>query len=370
MNTLNTQQLWQDLQQQGLVVGELPPVSLASSPWYIRLMQGVAGWLGALFLFGFVGFALSDILKSAGLSITFGLLICALAFFIFRWAQDSDFATQFGLAVSIAGQAVFIFGLFELFKADSLPAFSDSFSFPIFFSIFVFQALLALFVPNTIHRVFTSWSAVLALTFALNQIGIYGVGTGIIALSFALIWSNESIWAMHSKLWQPIGYGLALALVQNEVLHFFSRELWELSGHPNPSGLMHYASFISTAFVVFTFLWAVKKLLDRENILLSNPTAQVAIVAALLLGVLSFVAHGMATSLLILLLGFATGNRVLMGLGLLALGGFISHYYYLLQNTLMFKSMVLAITGILLLSIRFGLQKYFPLTDSKEKSDA
>jgi hypothetical protein len=363
MNTLNTQQLWQNLQQQGLVTGDLPPANLSLTPWYIRVMQGIAGWIGALFLFVFVGFALTDILKSAELSITFGLLICAAAFFIFRWGQDSDFASQFGLAVSIAGQGVFIFGLFALFK-------NDSFVLLPLFSIFVFQALLALFIPNAIHRVFTSWSAVLALSFALNALGIYGVSTGIIALSFVLIWSNESLWAVHGKLWRPIGYGLALALVQNEVLHFFSREIWDISGHPNPSALMLYAPFISTVLVVFTFLWVVKRLLDREKILLNNPVAQVAIAAALLLGILSFVAQGMATALLILLLGFATGNRVLMGLGLIALGGFISHYYYQLNNTLLFKSLVLALSGAVLLSVRFALQKYFPFIDSKESDHA
>jgi hypothetical protein len=361
MNTLSTQQLWLDLQHQGLVVGELPPASPFFSPWYIRVMQGIAGWIGALFLFGFIGFALEEVIKSAESSIILGLLICVVAFFIFRWAQDNDFVTQFGLAVSIAGQGLFIWGLFETFKADFSP---------VFFSIFVFQALLALLVANAIHRVFTSWSAVLALSFALNALGIYGVSTGIIALSFAIIWSNESIWAMHGKLWRPIGYGLALALVQNEVLHFFSHEIWELSRHPNPSALMLYAPFISTAFVVLTFLWVVKRLLNREEILLSNPVAQVAIVAAVLLGVLSFVAQGMVTALLILLLGFATGNRVLMGLGLIALGGFISHYYYQLNNTLLFKSLVLALSGALLLAVRFALQKYFPLIDSKENDHA
>jgi hypothetical protein len=361
MNTLSAQQLWQDLQQQGLVVGELPPASLFSSPWYIRVMQGVAGWIGALFLFGFIGFALEEVIKSAESSIILGLLICVVAFFIFRWAKDNDFVTQFGLAVSIAGQGLFIFGLFETFKTDF---------FPVFFSVFVFQALLALFIANAIHRVFTSWSAVLALSFALNALGIYGIATGIIAISFAIIWSSESIWAMHGKLWRPIGYGLALALVQNEVLHFFSREIWDISGHPNPSALMLYAPFISTAFVVFTFLWVIKRLLNREEILLNNPVAQVAIVAALLLGMLSFVAHGMATALLILLLGFATGNRVLMGLGLIALGGFISHYYYQLNNTLLFKSLVLALSGAVLLAVRFALQKYFPLINHKENDHA
>jgi hypothetical protein len=286
-----------------------------------------------------------------------------VAFFIFRWWQDSDFATQFGLAVSIAGQGVFIFGLFELLKDDSLVLLA-------LFGMFLFQILLALFIPNAIHRVLTSWSAALTLTFLLNIFGIYGVSTGLTALCFALIWSNESIWAVHGKVWRPIGYGLTLALLQNEVLHFFSAELSDVWEHPNPDGLMHYAPFISTAFVVFTFLWVVKKLLARENIPLNSPVALVAIVAVLLLGVLSFFAQGIVTALLILLLGFATGNRVLMGLGLIALIGFISHYYYLLNHTLLFKSLVLALSGAVLLAVRFALQKYFPVIDAQENDHA
>jgi uncharacterized membrane protein len=175
---------------------------------------------------------------------------------------------------------------------------------------------------------------------------------------------------MRGKLWRPIGYGLALALVQNEVLHFFSRDILELWNHAETGWLMRHAAIISTSLATLTFLWVVKRLLDREKILLSNPVAQVAIVAALLLGMLSFVAQGMATALLILLLGFATGNRVLMGLGLIALGGFISHYYYQLNNTLLFKSLVLALSGTVLLAVRFALQKYFPLIDSKENDHA
>ena len=51
----SAQQLWQQLQQQGLVTGDMPPLSNVNSPWYVRVMLGVAGWIGALFLLGFVG---------------------------------------------------------------------------------------------------------------------------------------------------------------------------------------------------------------------------------------------------------------------------------------------------------------------------
>lgn len=351
MSTLTTQKLWQQLQQQDLVVGDMPPASDLASPWYVRVMLGVAGWIGASFLFGFVGVGFEWVIKSPEASMLFGIAGCAAAFAIFRMAQHNDFANQFGLAVSMAGQGLFIFGLFDAFKTES---------FIVYFIIFAFQSVLAILIPNFIHRVLVSWSAMLALTFALFRLDIVGIASCIAAVGFSIIWTNESCWAKHGTRWRPIGYGLALALLQIETMNFFVYELWDMWIHTEPSWWIRHSPLISTTLVTLTFLWVVKRLLDREAILLSSHIGIIAIGAALLLGALSFVAHGMTTALLILLLGFATGNRLLMGLGLLALGGFISHYYYQLQHTLLFKSMVLAGSGAVLLMVRIGLQKYLP----------
>lgn len=357
----SAQQLWQQLQQQGLVTGDMPPASEVNSPWYVRVMLGVAGWIGALFLLGFVGAVFEEIIDSTAASLFLGLCTCATAFGIFHWLKESDFGTQFGLAVSLSGQGLVMTGLFNAFDTDTAL---------IGFIIFAFQALLALLIPNAIHRVITSGSAMLALTFTLMSLNIYGFSAGIAAVGFAIIWSHEAYWAERGKLWRPIGYGLALALVQIETLNFFATELREIWSHSEPSWLVLHAPMIATALVTLTFLSVVKQQLDKETILLSSPVGKIAMSAALLLGALSFVAQGMATALLILLLGFTSSNRLLMGLGLLALGGFMSHYYYQLQDTLLFKSMVLTISGFVLLSIRFGLQKYFPFDESKEKTNA
>lgn len=354
MNSVPT--LWQQLQQQGLVIGGMPAASEKHTPWYVRVMLGVAGWIGALFLLGFIGVGFEAIIKSAEASIIVGLIICVAAYGLFRWLGNSDFGAQFGLAVSMAGQGLFMFGLLDGFHSDTAV---------VGFIIFVFQALLALFIPNSIHRTLTSWSAMLALTYALMRLDIHGFASGMVAVGFTIIWSHETLWAMRGTLWRPIGYGLALALLQIETLNFFGFEIWRLWSTGEPGWLIRYAPMIGTVLVTMTFLWVVKRLLDREAISLDSHVGMIAFAAALLFGVLSLFAHGLTTALLILLLGFATGNRLLMGLGLLALGGFMSHYYYQLQNTLLFKSLVLIISGAVLLAIRFALHKYFPLAEKE-----
>ncbi len=67
-----------------------------------------------------------------------------------------------------------------------------------------------------------------------------------------------------------------------------------------------------------------------------------------------------------LLLQIASGSRLLIGIGLLALGGFASHAYYQLEHTLLVKSMVLAATAMLLLAGRLALQLWLPSTNAGE----
>jgi hypothetical protein len=260
----------------------------------------------------------------------------------------------------MAGQALFIIGLLNAFNMDTTTT---------GFIVFAFQALLAVLVPNTVHRVLTSWSAMLAFTFALMSLGIYGIASGIAAIGIAVINLHEQRWFAYNKILRPIGYGLVLALLQIDTVYFFLVELRSLWSSAS-SEFIRYSPLVGTSLVALTLLWVVKQLLDKENIALNDRVARLAIAAALVLSVLSLFAHGMVTALLILLLGFATGNRILMGLGLLALLGFMSHYYYQLQLTLLFKSMVLAVSGLLLLAVWQGLQKYFPCADNKEISNA
>lgn len=95
-----------------------------------------------------------------------------------------------------------------------------------------------------------------------------------------------------------------------------------------------------------------------------------ALASAAAVTVASFEAPGISIALMIVLLGFAHGNRVLAGLGVTALLGCVSAYYYLLETTLLVKSMTLGATGAVLLLAREALARWFLTEAEVETSGA
>ena len=59
-----------------------------------------------------------------------------------------------------------------------------------------------------------------------------------------------------------------------------------------------------------------------------------------------------------MLLGFSNGNRLLVGAGIVALGFYMGAYYYLLHATLLEKSVVLLVTGLVLLGARWVILRH------------
>jgi uncharacterized membrane protein len=95
-------------------------------------------------------------------------------------------------------------------------------------------------------------------------------------------------------------------------------------------------------------------LLKRTAWALREPRTVVALIAgAAVIGAASIKAPGIAGGLTIAVLGFANGNRMLVGLGVAALLLYVSSYYYLLDATLLLKSGVLVATGVALLAARW-----------------
>lgn len=355
MNAMNREDLWQRLQQQGLVEGDMPLSSTSSAPWYVRVMMGAAGWIGALFLLGFVGAGFAFVMKSAAASMLLGALCCGAAFAVFRAARDNDFASQFGLAISLAGQAMFIAGVFNAARFESAGA---------YVAIAVFEAVLAGLMPNAIHRTLAAGGAMLALAFALERLGMQFATPAIAAVTFVLVWLDVRRWAIGGAVWRPVGYGLALALLLIESMRLFdSHGFFWTTQRPG----MPYGGMIGSLLTTAVLLWATLQLLAREKCAPSSGAGSAALLVAVLASLLSVAAPGLASALLILLLGVSCGNRILIGLGLCGLLGFVSHYYYQLQSTLLVKSAVLAATGLALLAARLALHRSYPQLATEEK---
>jgi hypothetical protein len=351
MSAMDRQGLWARLREAGLTEGDAPAVSEAHSPWFVRVMLGIAGWIGALFLLGFVGVGFAMVVKNAAASFAVGAAVCAGAAFLFRSAPRSDFMGQFGLAASLAGQALMTYAQARWFGHSFTAA---------ALAIALQQALLFALVPNFIHRVWTSWTAVYAAVFALGNYGLQAFAPAAVTLGFLWPWLAEFDHPRRGELLRAAGYGLALAAVQTAVLH---GSLWMLSlrslvGHTLPGGAL--PPWLGNLAAGLVLVWAVLWLLKREGVGLGEAHGRIALAGAVVLALLSLKAPGVGPAAAILIVGYANGNRVLAGLGIFALLGTLSHYYYALHATLLEKSALLAGAGLALLAARFALRFWWP----------
>lgn len=352
MSAIDREALWARLRDAELVEGASPDVSASRSPWFVRVMLGIAGWIGAMFLLGFAGLGFVLLMESAAASFLAGAAVCTGAAFLYRSSPHSDFLNQFGLAVSLAGQALMGFAVVRWFE-HSLSAAA--------LALALQQAVLFVLVPNFIHRVWTSWTGAYAAVYALGHLGLHAFAPAVVTFGFLWPWLAEFDHPRRGELLRAGGYGLALAAVQTSVMHggLLGLLLWQ-TGDAAPAVL--WVGNLASGLVL---VWAVLRLLKREGVGPGEPHGRIALAGAVLLALISLKAPGVGPAAAILIVGYANGNRVLAGLGVVALLGYLSHYYYALHATLLEKSALLAAAGLALLAARWGLRRWWPAQETR-----
>lgn len=326
-----------------------------SSPWYIRVMLGISGWIGALFLMGFTGIAFEVMLRNPFASAVMAALCCGASFFIFRTMPNSDFAGQFGLAIGLVGQILWGMAIFKEFNGNHAAG---------YFLFFLVEVILTAVMPSFMHRLFTTLGGLGALSLGFGQAGFHGLAAPLMAAGCAWIWREELLLAKKQELWQPVGYGLALGLLQSTTLSL-SGAARLFRHHDTGSWLLKHASTIETALIAVVFLVVAAMLLLELEIEAGSSTWTVVLASAFFAMMASFPIHGLSVALLVLVLGFARGNRILLALGLLAMAVFMAIYYYQMKETLLYKSMMLGLTGALLLGGRQTVRLLLPAGEVK-----
>ena len=349
-NSSQMRSVWGSLQAAGLVSGEMP-ASDGAPPWYVRVMMGGSAWLGSVFLFSFVVGVLHFVLQSPTASMAVGGIACAGAYAVFRKAGNSDAMAQFGLATTFVGQSLFAYGLLA---GNALPAIATWAAFA------AFEALVAATLPNAISRYVATIGALFGLVMTAGVLGLQPLVPGLVAALCAAIWMNELRWGWRADAWRAIGFGAASALL----LLKGTRLGGELLGGLRDAslgrslfgkGVGAALPWLGDALVALVLVVTVMALLLRQERPPGIKVTALALLGALLLAVAGARAPGLAESTLLVILGYMHGNRVLVGLGLLALGGFMGQYYYRLHDTLLDKSILLAVTGGGLVAARLAL---------------
>lgn len=357
MSALDRAALWGRLHDAALVEGDAPPAKAPQAPWFVRVMLGVAGWIGALFLLGFVGALLSDLFDSAAASLLLGATVCAGALFLFRWSRNNDFLDQFAFAASLAGQALIVTGFNEWMNSLSWKS-ADELALTALLTAGV-QALLFSLATDFLHRVWTSSTAALAIMLALASWNLLAYAPPLLLAALLWIWLREVERPGQGAWLRPAGYGITLAaMIAVFLLSLLGDEDW-FKGKWEP-WLQILHSWLPPILSGAVFLWMVIRLLRREGVPAGSAPGRIALAGAMILAIASLWAPGLAPMMAILIVGHANGNRLLTGLGVLGLLGYLSSYYYSLEITLLQKSALLVAVGAVLLLVRLALHRWWP----------
>jgi Domain of unknown function (DUF4401) len=302
----------------GPFLADAIPSTEHERPWFVSLLLGVSGWIAGLFLLVFVGLLFQP--TKAPAALTTGLVLIAAAWGLFRLDRSAAFVSQFALALSIAGQSIFLYGVFDALNGEHHLAL-------MVFCALLLQAVMALIMPSHLHRLLSALFACIAWAFSV-RFGLFGepsFGRGA-DLSPPLGLTLTS-WAL---AWSPVAVTI-YALVRTEAA--WMARGWQPVVRPILTGLiagLAYATLASHPFE--TFRWWGSAPVQQNWLALWPMLSAIASLAALIAA-------------------FAMGSRALIGACIAAMLVHMSHFYYELGTSLLIKSLImLAMGGAMLLA--------------------
>jgi hypothetical protein len=328
---MTPQELVDAMRTRGIIAPDAPALAGDGNdrPWFIALLQGVAGWLGGIFLLVFLGMTIRP-------DTTLGIAACGVVLLIGAWAlyyadRDAVFLDQLALALSIAGQ----FALAWAVVKDS-----DSGVF-IAATLFVLQCAVFAVMPNKFARLLAAFFACAAWVYTIRFLLRPGAGDGL-SLDDELIWRS----ALTGGYVVPLGWLLTWAPMVALAGWLALRESrWMASrarafARPALSGLLlgiAFAGIVTEPLGIF--------LLGEERLGLAMGWWSLFPLLSIALAVFAMVC------------AFRVRSAGIVGAAVLAALVHLSRFYYLYGTTLLWKSLIMTVVGAALLLGAIALRK-------------
>ncbi|MFT6987484.1 MAG: putative membrane protein [Psychromonas sp.] len=354
--TKNKQPLWDQLADADLLQGTPPEIGESDSPWYIKLLLALSGWIAALFLFAFIATGFADILENRLAAFITGGLLIAIAFALLRLPKN-EFLQHLMLAVSLTGQALMVFAIYADTTQDKLVY--------VWGMITIMQLLLALMMPDFVHRVWSAFATAIALSITLKFLDLPAIESAVILFLSCWLVLNEFHYPTQIRKFQALSYGFILALIALKSVALFTYH--PINWITGTSATTPYP-WLDELLLAAVMLYLVFNLIQRHQKPLFTIFTLTTVLATLLLCALSMQAQGITVAMAIMILGFSASNSILLSLGIVSLLFYSSSYYYQLHASLLDKSQTLLILGCVLLILRYLLLRF--RADKKETPHA
>lgn len=351
-------ELWQQLQAAGLVSGEQPVSNQANQPpaFFLRVLLGASGWVSALFFTAFIAAFFVSFLSEAHNIWGLGVVLCVLAIWISRIAKIPLFAEQFVFICSLAGQGFITFGVWE--SSDNTQ----------FAAAVLLVAEITIFALIGIRsqRAAALFVACGALLWLLGQQAwLYALP--VLSAVVIWLWLNNMRFYTAAAYLQPATAGLTLGLWVTIFVALLanSTELawWQVTQENWHAQL--WITALLTSAVCLALAW---QLIQRSVQQLQ--LRYIALFISMFIGLINLKMPGLAPLCLLLCIGVAQAHTRLIWLNLLALAIYLLLYYYSLNSTLLYKSILLCVSGAVLLMLYALLNRYAALLSMESKTDA
>lgn len=353
------------LQQQGLIDAQkandklLNNAAAAPSPWFISLLFGFSGVFASLFFIGFLTLILDNtgLLDSTLALFIIGGILSGIGGLLFYNARlrHSPFWNSLAFAVTLAGQGYIAYALLTSEITEPLN---------ILLLLFV-QLLMTVVILNFTYRLVSATLALSCLLYLLNYYHLSEISLGLLALITSVThlqrytlaafiprkWQNDAL-----EIMSAMGYASAYILLLVSV-YFIAAEYGNSLNNYGESFSYNY--YLAQGLLTLASLYAAYLILKRYHIKLLSKAGLLISAAIVLLGIMSIYVSGLLATSLIIIIATANSQRVLLGLGVIALLGYIFWYYYQLDTSLLVKSASMLVIAITLLLLRWLLIKSY-----------
>lgn len=355
----------------------LPP--LPASPWFIRVILAVGGWVASVVLLVFLGLIVASSSSAFGGGTLLGVSLVPLGIAYFCLKMPGIFSRNFGFSLALSGAAA---------ACVSLGMISGSWMIAPFLVAGALAALCPL-MDSAPFRFLAAACVVAYVPFGIISLGLgggdafyrhddvaqwiaayrrssYATAAWWVAVSFALaalrLREGEWLASARKNLVNPVFFGayggMMLSLIFVLSSRFdFARELAHLKGIPLPS----FAIGLGSAAGLLFFVKSLTGGPPRAGLLSKGALAALACAALCL--PLGWFLPGVALAAFGLALSRHMGSVVMQGATCAFLFAYMTFYYYFLGMPLLQKSLLLAATGAALLALAWALERFGALPE-------
>lgn len=300
----------------------------------IKILSIFGGFLGSLTFLGFLG--LVGLYESEFAFLIFGIGFIISAVWINK-KYDKLLIDTFSISIYVIGFVLFFYGL-TLFKVDEniglLLVISIALS-----SLFITQNYILSFI--SILLISGSFLTLILSNNAYNIIPIYIAINGFL---ITYLFLNEakiiSSYKRLSKLYNPARVGLIFSLLFG-LFTIGKRGLVPISEN---------YIWLSSIVLFFVIFYIVKTIITINNVTVSKKKIIIYLLTALVLLPTLF-SPAISGAIVIILLSFLVNYKTGFVIGILSLIYFISQYYYDLNFTLLTKSILLFLSGMVFIAL-------------------